>query len=331
MATYLATVDIGNWIIKTGTTPGGIPETVAVDPTIVQNGNPGAVDFFYDTTAEATDLWVEKFGPYPFDSTGAIADNATYNGHPLGFSLETQTRPVYSAVRSTSTIAHELAHQWFGDAVTLSRLAAHLAERGVHKFPGDVPLARSTGARASAHDQFVAELDSIKQNSPFWDIVDRRSAARHDVRPRGLPARGDDAPGAAATRSATTEFLPGPEDVDRGAPARARRPPRSSSRSASGSPGRTWTTSSRRLALHAREADELVAGSGHGAPAPRPRPCTCMQVFQGWTGSTAPCCVSTRPRLRACRPTPPCARRSSVPSSSPAVSSPRTSSPPGSA
>ena len=61
-----------------------------------------AVDFFFDTSAEAVDFESQYFGRYPFSSTGAIADNATYNGTPLGFSLETQTKPVYSAVRSTS-------------------------------------------------------------------------------------------------------------------------------------------------------------------------------------------------------------------------------------
>src|SRR4051794_33664563 len=118
MSNYLATADIGQWNFKNGTTPGGIAETVALDPTLLTT-NPSAMDFFFDTTAEATDLWNDTFGPYPFDSTGAIADNATYNGQTIGFSLETQTRPLYSSVRSTSTIAHELAHQWFGDSVAV--------------------------------------------------------------------------------------------------------------------------------------------------------------------------------------------------------------------
>jgi hypothetical protein len=60
---------------------GGIPQTVAVDPTIIAS-NPTAVDFFYDTTAEATDLWAKTFGPYPFDSTGAIADKPPTTGSP---------------------------------------------------------------------------------------------------------------------------------------------------------------------------------------------------------------------------------------------------------
>jgi hypothetical protein len=49
------------WEFKNGTTPGGIPETVAIDPTLKES-NPAAMDFFYDTTAEATDLWDETFG-----------------------------------------------------------------------------------------------------------------------------------------------------------------------------------------------------------------------------------------------------------------------------
>src|SRR5215218_6231018 len=72
MSNYLATADIGQWNFKNGKTPGGIPETVALDPTLLTT-NPSAMDFFFDTTAEATDLWNDTFGPYPFDSTGAIA------------------------------------------------------------------------------------------------------------------------------------------------------------------------------------------------------------------------------------------------------------------
>jgi aminopeptidase N len=121
MANYLATAGIGNWTIKSGKTPGGVPMTVGVDPRL--NGrdpnHPDPMAFFWDTTAEATDLWVQTYGPWPFDSTGAIADLATFQGTPIGFSLETQTRPLYSDVRSTTTIAHELAHQYFGDSVAV--------------------------------------------------------------------------------------------------------------------------------------------------------------------------------------------------------------------
>jgi aminopeptidase N len=168
MATYLATVDTGHWIIRNGRTPGGVPETVAVDPVLPDVNGVPAVDFFFDTSAEAVDFETQYFGRYPFSSTGAIADNATYNGTPLGFSLETQTKPVYSAVRNTSTIAHELAHQWFGDSVSVQTWDNIWLNEGFATF-AQYLWDDYKGVR-TAHEAFVLDYARLPTD-PFWQTI----------------------------------------------------------------------------------------------------------------------------------------------------------------
>jgi aminopeptidase N len=168
MATYLATVDTGQWEIKNGRTPGGVPETVAVDPALVAQ-RADAVDYFFDTSAEAVDFETQYFGRYPFSSTGAIADNATYNGQPLGFSLETQTKPVYSGIRSTTTIAHELAHQWFGDSVSVASWDNIWLNEGFATFAEYLWL-EHTNVR-TAHESFQRDYDLRPATSTFWNVI----------------------------------------------------------------------------------------------------------------------------------------------------------------
>ncbi len=67
-----------------------------------------------DRTGDMVEFFEGLFGPYPFDSVGAIVDDAPQ----VGYALETQTRPIYDRVPGDTTVAHEIAHQWFGDSVT---------------------------------------------------------------------------------------------------------------------------------------------------------------------------------------------------------------------
>lgn len=71
----------------------------------------------FDQQDEMIDAFEKVFGPYPFDVYGSLV----LHGPDLGAALENQTLSVYAPSAISENIqAHELAHQWFGDAVSIS-------------------------------------------------------------------------------------------------------------------------------------------------------------------------------------------------------------------
>ena len=129
------------------------------------------------------------------------------------------------AVRSTSTIAHELAHQWFGDSVSVRTWKHIWLNEGFASF-AQYLWDEHHGSPDRARG-LPAGLQPPGEQSVLADRRGR-SAARHDVRPRGLPAWGDDAPGAAGEdrrrARSSRSCAPGPPSTGTGPP-----PPRSSS------------------------------------------------------------------------------------------------------
>jgi aminopeptidase N len=114
MASYLSTATVGDFVLSQEVGAHGLPIINAIDA--------GVTGPALDETKAALALQPKMitfledlFGRYPFEASGAIVDDDS-----VEYALETQTRPVYSGVADEITVVHELAHQWFGDAVTPS-------------------------------------------------------------------------------------------------------------------------------------------------------------------------------------------------------------------
>ncbi|WP_308400728.1 M1 family metallopeptidase [Streptomyces sp. AS02] len=109
MAAYLAHVSVGYFEVHKGWTDDDLPSFVAIDP----DESEDAADV-KDLVPEIVDWASERFGPYPFSSTGAVVDHLP----ELDYALETQTKPYFDEAPDEPLLVHELAHQWFGNSVT---------------------------------------------------------------------------------------------------------------------------------------------------------------------------------------------------------------------
>ncbi|TWD81578.1 aminopeptidase [Kribbella amoyensis] len=115
MATYLATVQIGRYdVLELGTSP--VLQRAALPSSQLK-------DFRADfgRQPEMLKLFSRLFGPYPFGAyTVVVTDD------PLEIPLESQGISVFGSNHvdgrrgSERLVAHELAHQWFGNSLTVS-------------------------------------------------------------------------------------------------------------------------------------------------------------------------------------------------------------------
>ncbi|MFM7535025.1 MAG: M1 family metallopeptidase [Acidimicrobiales bacterium] len=119
MATYLATVVIGRLRITDGGSVGGVA---------LRNALPAAVpaataERLAERHRSQLAFFAERFGPYPFEAYGVVGAPS-----PPYLALETQTLSLFPVGMLTAgpdaiddILAHELAHQWFGNAVSPAR------------------------------------------------------------------------------------------------------------------------------------------------------------------------------------------------------------------
>ena len=157
MATYLATVQIGRYAVRE--LEADVPTVVAA-PSDAGDG----VEAAFGRQPEMLSAFTELFGPYPFDTYTVVV-----TADDLEIPLESQSLSTFGRNFLTDDweavrlVAHELAHQWFGNSLTLRAWSDIWLHEGFACYAEWLWSEWSGGdeadAHARAHHERLAGLD----------------------------------------------------------------------------------------------------------------------------------------------------------------------------
>ncbi len=176
MAPYLATIVIGRYRVQEGVFEGK-PVFMAVEASLLTN-----VDTEIARTPEIVDFLETQFGPYPFDALGGIV----IGDGRIRYALENQSRPIYGfflfgpGQDPTQVMVHELAHQWFGDSVSVREWRDIWLNEGFATY-AEWLWAEKSGTKTTQRifDEYYAdptsEMWQVPPGSPGRDALFHRS------------------------------------------------------------------------------------------------------------------------------------------------------------
>jgi aminopeptidase N len=170
MASYLVTLGIAEFDIETEEGPGGVTIRNYFGKNV---GSFVRLDFA--RTSEMIEHFNELFGPYPFDEYGALVHDLE-----LRFALETQTISVFGRSFTNETVvSHELAHQWFGNSVSLSSWQDIWLNEGFATYASVLWTEHARG-EAAAEDSLREMYESMAPGAPTFNL--RKSSLMSTLR-----------------------------------------------------------------------------------------------------------------------------------------------------
>jgi len=174
-STYLMVVGVARFAVQHVERLDGVPIQTWVYP---QDRDAGFFDF--SRTRRVLEFFRERIGPYSYEKLANVQSTTRYGGMENAGTIFYGERVVTGSRRVEGTVVHEVAHQWFGDAVTEADwnhvwLSEGFATYFTHLFD-EWAFGRDRLNSGMARDRDT--VARVRRSSPDLRIVDERVPIR---------------------------------------------------------------------------------------------------------------------------------------------------------
>lgn len=118
LATKIMVIGVADFDVQLSGTVQGIPVTSWVFP---ENREKGFYD--YAQAAEILPYYIKTYGPYGYKKLANIQSKTMYGGVENAGAIFYAENSITGTRKSEALLAHEIAHQWFGDMATETKFA----------------------------------------------------------------------------------------------------------------------------------------------------------------------------------------------------------------
>ncbi|GAB2757295.1 M1 family metallopeptidase [Salinifilum aidingensis] len=167
-ATYLQFLAIGKYDVENKSGAFGQPFITGYSRGLGELREPARASV--ERTPEVLRFLSGLVGDYPFPAQGGVVASTK----DMGFALENQTRPTYSPLfftdgQNTSVVVHELAHQWFGDSVSVDTWRDIWVNEGFASYAEW--LWSEHQGEGTAQELFDHYYSQYPADDPFWQVT----------------------------------------------------------------------------------------------------------------------------------------------------------------